>query len=273
MNKILALTAAALVALLCAGCATQAGNDRLARHQQSQIELVRVQTETRERMALDRAQAQAQWALAMAQVAQSSPDSADAIAVALAVSAVKNNEGDSSSPIVTLQRQENGAREWAKILASPVLGTLTQLGIAGINAEVQKTQSDNMARIQMNEDTVDGQQFEVLGNVATAVSSFGSTAIQNAGGNTTYTYTASDGTIDLSTTTTTTTTTSGDTVSGDTNSDSYNTQGDTNTDSQNTQGDTNSDSYNTQGDTTTDSSDNSDNSDSSDNSDNSTGGT
>ncbi len=265
MTKNVTVALVALVAVLYTGCATQAGNDRLARHQQDQIELVRVQAETRERMALDRAQAQAQWALAMAQVAQSAPDSADAIAVALAVSAVKGNEEGSSSPVVTLQRQENGAREWARILASPVLGSLTQLGIAGINADVQKNASDNMAKIQINEDTVDGQQFEVLGNVATAVSSFGATAIQNAGGNTTYTYTASDeATLDLSTTTTT----SGDTTSGDTNTDSYNTSGDTNSDSYNTQGDTNADSYNTQGDTTTDSS----TTDSSDNSDNSTGG-
>ena len=252
MTKKRTVALVALVAILYTGCATELGNHRHAEHAKAQIELTRVQTESRERIALDRAQAQAQWALAMAQVAQSAPDSADAIAVALAVSAVKGNESDQSSPVVTLQRQENGAREWARILASPVLGTLTQLGIAGINADVQKTQSDNMAKIQMNEDVVDGQQFEVLGNVATAVSSFGTTAIQNAGGNTTYTYTASDeATMDLSTTTTT----SGDTTSGDTNTDSYNTSGDTN-----------ADSYNTQGDTTTDSSDNSDNSD------NSTGG-
>jgi hypothetical protein len=246
MTKKRTVALVALVAILYTGCATELGNHRHAEHAKAQIELTRVQTESRERIALDRAQAQAQWALAMAQVAQSAPDSADAIAVALAVSAVKGNESDQSSPVVTLQRQENGAREWARILASPVLGTLTQLGIAGINADVQKTQSDNMAKIQMNEDVVDGQQFEVLGNVATAVSSFGTTAIQNAGGNTTYTYTASDeATMDLSTTTTT----SGDTTSGDTNTDSYNTSGDTN-----------ADSYNTQGDTTTDSSDNSDNS-------------
>lgn len=261
----------ALVALLYTGCATEMGNHRHAQHGRDQIELTRVQVESRERMALDRAQAQANWALAMAQVAQASPESADAIAVALAVSAVKGNSDESKGPLVTLQRQENNGLEWAKVLASPVLGTLTQLGIAGINGEVQKNASDNMAKIQINEDNVDQAQYEVLGNVATSVSTFATNAVQSSGGNTTYTYTASDeATLDLSTTTTT----SGDTTSGDTNSDSYNTSGDTNTDSYNTTGDTNADSYNTSGDTTTDSSDNSDNSttDSSDNSDNSTGG-
>lgn len=245
----------ALVALLYAGCATEMGNHRHAQHGRDQIELTRVQVESRERMALDRAQAQANWALAMAQVAQASPESADAIAVALAVSAVKGNSEESKGPLVTLQRQNNNGLEWAKVLASPVLGTLTQLGIAGINGEVQKNASDNMAKVQMNEDVVDQAQFEVLGTVATSVSSFGATAIQNAGGNTTTTYSVADtGILDMSTTT------SGDTTSGDTNTDSYNTSGDTNADSYNTQGDTNADSYNTQGDTTTDSSDNSDNS-------------
>jgi len=250
----------ALVALLYTGCATEMGNHRHAQHGRDQIELTRVQVESQERMALDRAQAQANWALAMAKVAEASPESADAIAVALAVSAVKGNSGESKGPLVTLQRQENNGLEWAKVLASPVLNTVTQLGIAGINGEVQKNSSDNMAKIQMNEDVVDQAQFEVLGTVATSVSSFGATAIQNAGGNTTTTYSVADtGILDMSQTT------SGDTISGDTNSDSYNTSGDTNADSYNTSGDTNADSYNTQGDTTTDSS-------TTDSSDNSTGG-
>lgn len=229
-------------------------------HRDAQIEIVDRQMVARQRMELDRAQAQAQWAAAMAAVAAASPENADAIAVGLAVAAVKNaDEGEKNAPMVTLQRDTNTAQEWAKILAAPVLGTVTQLGIAGINADVQKNASDNMAKIQMNEDSVDGQQFEVLGNVAEAVSGFGATAIQNAGGNTTTTttYTVSDeAMLDMST---------DSSVSGDTNTDSYNTSGDTNTDSYNqtTSGDTNADSYNTQGDTTTDSSDSSDNSDNS----------
>lgn len=256
MKKI-TVAVVALVALLYTGCATEMGNHRHAQHGRDQIELTRVQVESRERMALDRAQAQANWALAMAKVAEASPESADAIAVALAVSAVKGNSQESKGPLVTLQRQNNNGLEWAKVLASPVLNTVTQLGIAGINGEVQKNASDNMAKIQMNEDVVDGAQFEVLGAVATSVSSFGTTAIQNAGGNTTTTYTASDtAVLDMSQTT------SGDTTSGDTNTDSYN---------QTTSGDTNADSYNTSGDTSTDSS-TTDSSDNSDNSDNSTGG-
>ena len=252
--KKLTVALVALVALLYSGCATEMGNHRHAQHSRDQIELTRVQVESRERMALDRAQAQANWALAMAQVAQASPETADAIAVALAVSAVKGSDEETQGPLVQLQRMENSALEWTKALLPTVGNVVTGVGIAAINADVTKRQSDNMRDIQINEDNVDQAQYETLGNVASAVATFGTTAVQSSGGNTTTTYTVSDTAIlDMSTTT------SGDTTSGDTNTDSYNTSGDTNSDSYNTTGDTNADSYNTSGDTTTttDSSDNS----------------
>jgi hypothetical protein len=254
-SKLKATTVAlvALVALLYTGCATEMGNHRHAQHGRDQIELTRVQVESRERMALDRAQAQANWALAMAQVAQASPETADAIAVALAVASVKGSSEETQGPVVQLQRMENSALEWTKALLPTVGNVVTGVGIAAINADVTKRQSDNMTKVQINEDNVDQAQYETLGNVASSVSTFAATAVQSAGGNTTYTV-SDTGILDMSQST------SGDTISGDTNSDSYNTSGDTNTDSYNTTGDTNADSYNTQGDTTTDSSDTSDNS-------------
>lgn len=228
-----------LITVFSVGCANVEDKQN---HRDAQIEMVERQMIARQRMELDRAQAQAQWAAAMAAVAAASPENADAIAVGLAVAAVRNSDaGSGDAPMVTLQNDVNEAREWARVLAAPVLGAVTQLGIAGINADVQKNASDNMAKVQINEDNVDGQQFQVLGNVAEAVSGFGATAIQNAGGNTTTTYTVSDeALLDMST---------DSSVSGDTLTDSYNTT---------TSGDTASDSYNT-----TDSSDNSDNSDNS----------
>ena len=242
----------ALVALLYTGCATELGNHRHAQHAQDQITMVSVQREARVREAQADAQGTTAIAEALAEVARANPDNASAVAVALAVMGVKNEGSSSSSgPTVTLQRMENSALEWTKALVPTVGNIVTGVGIAAINADVAKNQSDNMAKIQINEDNVDQAQYEVLGNVATSVSTFATSAVQSSGGNTTYTYTASDeATLDLSTTTTT----SGDTISGDTNTDSYNTSGDTNTDSYNTQGDTTTDS------STTDSSDNSDNS-------------
>ena len=259
-TKVLTSLVVALVALLYTGCATELGNHRHAQHAKDQITMVSVQREARVREAQADAQGTTAIAEALAEVARANPDNANAVAVALAVIGVRSQESEPNAPTVTLQRMENSALEWTKALVPTVGNIVTGVGIAAINADVTKRQSDNMRDIQINEDNVDQAQYEVLGNVASSVASFGTAAVQSSGGNTTTTttYTASDeATLDLSTTT------SGDTISGDTNTDSYNTSGDTNTDSYNTSGDTNADSYNTQGDTTTDSSDNSDNSDNS----------
>ena len=224
-------------------------------YRDAQIQMVEKQLLARQQMQIDMARAQAAWANAMAEVAKTNPDSADAIAVGLAVAAARNNEAGKDAPIVQLQREENEARAWAQVLAAPVLNTVGLVATTAISANVQKNASDNMARISINESEVEGRQFEALAGVAGAVTSFGATALQNAGGNTTTTYTVTDeGLLDMSTDAS---------VSGDTNSDSYNTSGDTNSDSYNTSGDTNTDSLNDQ-------SDNSDSSDNSDNSDNST---
>ena len=231
------------IPFLMIGCAT-AGDK--ADYRKAQIGIVDSQMIARQRIAMERAQAQANWAAAMAAVAAANPESADAIAVGLAVAAVQNKQGEEDAPIVTLQREESEAREWAKVLAAPLLGSVTQLGISSINASVMKNASDNNAAVQMNDDQIDGLKFEVLGGVATGVSTFATTAVQSSGGNTTYTL-SDESLIDLSTIT------SGDVTSGDmtTAADSYNTSGDT---TQHT------DSYN----------DSSDNSNTDDNSDNST---
>ena len=231
------------IPLLMIGCAS--AGDR-ADYRKSQIGIVDSQMVARQRVAVERAQAQASWAAAMAAVAAANPESADAIAVGLAVAAVQNKQDDQDAPIVTLRREESEAREWAKILAAPLLGTVTQLGISSINAGVMKNASDNNAAVQMNDDQIDGLKFEVLGGVANGVTAFGATAVQSSGGNTTYTL-SDESLLDLSTVT------SGDVTSGDmtTAADSYNTSGDT---TQHT------DSYN----------DSSDNSNTDDNSDNST---
>mgnify|MGYP000025654484 CR=1 FL=1 len=207
------------IALLMIGCAS--AGDR-ADYRKAQIGIVDAQMVARQRVALQRAQAQANWAAAMAAVAAANPESADAIAVGLAVAAVQSRQGDEDAPIVTLRREESEAREWAKVLEAPLLGTVTQLGIANINAGVMKNASDNNARVQINDDQVDGLKFEVLGGVANGVSTFATTAVQSSGGNTTYTL-SDESLIDLSTVT------SGDVTSGDmtTAADSYNTSGDT----------------------------------------------
>ena len=256
-----------------AGCANV--KDRQA-HREAQIRMVEKQMLAKQQMQVQMAQAQAAWATAMAEVARTNPDSADAIAVGLAVAASKNNEAaNDSGPVVTLQRETNDAQEWAKILAGPVLQTVGLVATTAINADVQKNASDNMAKINIQQNEIEGRQFEALAGVANAVTTFGQNALDNAGGNTTYNMDG-ESLIDMSTDSSVNTTTTNNTTDNSTSvADSYNdsssqsTSNVTNTTSNTSTTTSATDSYNDSSDSSTDSSDNSNNSDNSDNTDNS----
>ena len=134
------------------------------------------------------------------------------------------------------------ALDWARVLANPI----TNVGIAALNMDLQKTIARQSALVDLADIANDGKMMDTFATL---------------GSRDTTSYTVSDEAfVDLSSTVTTTT--SGDTVSGDTISDSNN-QTETHTDSYNTttSGDTATDSYNDSSDNSTnDSSDNSDNS-------------
>ena len=110
-------------------------------HRQAQVEMVRTQVEARNKAETADASARAALYAAMAKVAESSPE-VDAIAVAMAVSAVREEQG-SDQPIVQLQRETNEAAEVAKAIAPSLITTLGTVAIAGYQASVNKTQSDN----------------------------------------------------------------------------------------------------------------------------------
>jgi hypothetical protein len=159
-----------------AGCATSKGNDRAAQHGADQIRMVAVQREAR--LKEEQAQASANEKLyeALARVAESNPDHAPSVAVALAVIGVSGGQSRESDNdrVVTLQQQRDVGLEWAKVLA-PTVGTLvTGLGVAAINADVAKTQSDNSRDIQINDAEQDARIVE-------AVAGLGSTAVANSG--------------------------------------------------------------------------------------------
>ena len=81
---------------------------------------------------------------------------------------------DSDNRIVTLQQQQDTALEWTKALAPTVGGLVTGLGVAAINADVAKTQSDNSARIQINDALQDK-------NIVDAVAGLGMAAANSVG--------------------------------------------------------------------------------------------
>lgn len=224
---------AVAVASALAGCTSL--EDKQDRRQ-AEIEMVDKQMQARAQMEVDKARAQAALYNAMAQIAANNPDSADAIAVGMALAVSKQDESGNFGPVVTLSQEKDAAQEWAKILAAPLINTVGTVAVAGINASVQRNASDNMAKVSMQENETDARQFEALAGLGNAAAELGSTAIQNAGGNTTNTYNLNDESFLLA---------------GTQNNDSYNTSGDTNTDSFNTTSTETNTTTNTETNTTT----------------------
>ena len=203
-------------AVLLFGCAS---TEEKAQHNQAQIDIVRVQRDAQRDERVADADAKKALYEALAQVAKANPDQAGAVTVALAVQGI-TEESSSATPIVQLQRQENTALEVAKVVLPSAVNLATGLGVAAINANVAKTQSDNAARVQIN----DAQQDA---NIVNAVAGLGSAAVQNAGTSisvsdngyvNTGTYTEDNSTVN-------TTTDSGNTTTTESNNwyDSYNT--------------------------------------------------
>ena len=168
------------VCLAVAGCSTQKGNERHAQHAEDQIRMVALQRESRVQEA--RADAEANTALveALAEISRNSPESANAAVVALAVIGVRNQgSDDADAPVVTLQQQRNEALEWTKALAPTVGGLVTGLGMAAIQADVNKTQSDNAAKVQINDANSDVSIVQAVAGLGAAAAS--SVGIQAGG--------------------------------------------------------------------------------------------
>ncbi len=143
-------------------------------HMQGQIEIVRVQKDAEAMQKAAEANAKAKLYEALAAVAVANPDQASAVTVALAVQGVSTQTESGNSPIVPLQPIRNEGLEYAKVFAAPAMNVLSGVGIAAINANVARTQSDNAARVQINDAIQDS-------NIVEAVASLGQTAA-NAGG-------------------------------------------------------------------------------------------
>jgi len=264
------LLAAAVIILVLAGCTSQ--QERQA-HRDGQVKMIETQVQARTQQSIADATARTALYEAMARVAQTSPDSADAIAVALAVSSVRDEEDSEQGPLVQLQRQENEAVELAKAIAPALITTAGTIGVAAIQADVNKTQSDNAARVAIADSATDadimrsvtGMASIGLAKATTQVSGdyyVAETLDQSSTQTVTETNTVTDAststTTNTETNTSTTTSDSYNTTSGDSTStyDSYNT---TSTSTSTTSGDTNTDSFNTTSTETNTSTENSNN--------------
>ena len=158
------------VFLLLAGCSSF---EEKQAHNQAQIDIIRVQREAQKAERVAEAESRKALYQALAEVAKANPQQAGAVTVALAVQGI-TEEGDGATPIIGLQKAENTGLEIAKAVLPSVVNLATGLGVAAINADVAKTQSDNAARIQIN----DAQQDA---NIVNAVAGLGRTAVENSG--------------------------------------------------------------------------------------------
>ena len=171
--KIIALLVASTILL--SGCATERGNARHAQHAADQVRMIAVQREARVQEKQAEAAQNAALVEALARVAEANPEQASSVAVALAVIGVRGaDDTDSDAPTVTLQQQREVGLEWAKALAPTVGNLVSGLGVAAINAGVQKNASDN------NRDVMLGDQQQNA-RIVEAVAGLGNTAVSNAG--------------------------------------------------------------------------------------------
>lgn len=168
--KIIALAVAGTILL--SGCATELGNTRAAQHGADQVRMIAVQREARVQEAQAQAQMNAALVDALARVAEANPEQASSVSVALAVIGVRGaDDSGSDAPTVTLQREQNVGLEYVKALAPTVGNLASGLGVAAINAGIQKNASDNNRQILLGDQAADRGIVEAvagLGSVAAA---------------------------------------------------------------------------------------------------------
>ena len=169
-------------------------------YRRAQVDVISTQVEARSRDNSAGASARASLYKAMAEVAKNAPDSADAIAVAMAISSVRE-ESDTAGPVIQLHRESNEALEVVKAIAPALVNTIGTVAVAGYQASVNKTQSNNAASVAIADSAANADVMRSV--TAMATTGLGRDTV-SVGGN----YTTVGGDLDQSTTASTETTTS-----------------------------------------------------------------
>ena len=208
-----------VTAIALAGCTSV--EERQA-HMQGQIQMIQVQKDSETMQKTAEANARARLYEALAAVAVANPEQASAVTVALAVQGVSSEGASDNSKIVPLQPLVNEKLEFAKAFAAPLANVTTAVATAYINADVAKTQSNNAARVQINDALQDSRIVESVAGVGLAAAEAGGLFV--SGDNYTLSDMASISQDSFSTveTTTTTTETSTETNTSSSIADSYN---------------------------------------------------
>ena len=202
------------------GCAS--AEQKLASKQDyrnAQVEAIRVQSDARvSRTQVQALEKQAMWN-ALAEVVKANPEAASNVAIVAAVAAARDGgedgEGSAEGMALIKTEREVTALDWAKVLTGPVLGTVTQVGIAALNTDLQKEISRNNTAVDIVEAEIEGKIYDAVGVMA-------STPRQTVTVSDDATYVGGDSSISTSTSTeTNTTTTTSTTTTTTTDDDIY----------------------------------------------------
>ena len=210
--------------ILLSGCSTAKGNARAAQHAADQVRMVAVQREARVKEKQAEAAQKTALVEALARVAEANPEQAASVTVALAVIGARGaDDANSDPPTVTLQKEQNVGLEYVKALAPTVGNLVSGLGVAAINAGVQRNASDNNRDILLGDQAADRGIVEAVAGVGIAAANNSGLSVN--GDNYTLSDSASisqDQVSNVAETTTTTTTTTETNTSSEI-ADSYNT--------------------------------------------------
>ena len=145
-----------------------------ANYRDAQVEAIKVQSEMRVNQAHAEAlEKKAMWE-ALASVAKANPEAASNVAIVAAVAAAREGgDGTQQATGMALIKTERDvtALDWAKVMTAPVLGTLTQVGIAAVNSDLQKEISRNNRDVNMKQEENRGKIFDVIPSIAGAAGS------------------------------------------------------------------------------------------------------
>ena len=160
----------ALVSFL--GCAS--ADQKIASKQgyrNAQVEAIKVQAEqATARETAEQLSKAAMWQ-SLSEAVKANPDSASHFAIVMAVAASNGSAPSASTgtPMMALKTErDTTALDWAKVMTGPLLGSLTQVGIAALNTDLQKAISKNNTLSDINDSNNDAKLYDVIGDVAGA---------------------------------------------------------------------------------------------------------
>lgn len=198
------LVGLALVSFL--GCASaEQKMESKQDYRRAQVEAIKVQSDARiSRDQVNALEKQAMWN-ALAEVVKANPEAASNVAIVAAVAAARDggDGGQSTSEGMALIKTERDvtALDWAKVLTGPVLGTVTQVGIAALNTDLQKEISRNNTSVDIVEAEIEGKIYDAVGVMASTPRS--TVTVSDSAS-----YIGGDSAVSTETNTTTSTTTS-----------------------------------------------------------------